>query len=464
MHPNFDAWLAQPGNFRCHIVEIDCIDNVENKTLYFSNAPFVSSPTDTPANTPYTDVITDDIKLGGRMDDVFYGRTTTIRSAISILATNFVDNLLSFDVSNQPVRIYMGDPSWSKSDFKLLGTWFAQDIEPDGVNYRLPILDATHPLDVPVCNKYTTGFAEGKTIPRVFGTVFNAEPVLIDELGDGTYQINDGAITSLVVRDGGLVVAATVDLAAGTFTLNTAPQGRITCDVEQANQTCSAIVLQLLAEASMSAKTGTFSSVPGYTLGAYINDDSSKRDLIDQACISTGFAWVIDNSNLFNTVEVKPLTGVGSALLTDDDIDPDTFKPKRRILPAPIVNVHYSKNYTVQPDGLFGAVSQANRVRFGREYSVVNAINANVAATYPAINAYTLLVNKADAEIEASKRAALNTNIRKVFEMSAYGSAIDFALGMEIDTSMVSDMQPTAFVMAVEPIPALGLAVIEVMQ
>ena len=128
------------------------------------------------------------------------------------------------------------------------------------------------------------------------------------------------------------------------------------------------------------------------------------------------------------------------------------------------MNVHYAKNYTVQPDGLFGAVSTASRDVFGREYSVVSAQNANVAQTYPPINAYTLIVNKADAQIEATKRAALNTNIRKVFEMSAYGYAIDFALGIEVDTSMVTDMQPTGVVMAAEPIPALGLTRLEVMQ
>lgn len=464
---DFEAWLVQPDNFRCHLVEVDYVEAGQLKTLYLSNAPFQSEANDNPSHTPYNDVIVDEIKLSQRMDDVFYGRSITRRSSIKILATAFIPNLLAFDVAGQAVRIYMGDPDWSKADFKQISTWYSEDIEPDGVNYLLPILDATHPIDVPVCSKYTSGLAEGKSIPRVFGRVFNVEPVLIDELGDGTYQVNDGALQSLIVRDGGLVVSATSDLAAGTFVLNRSPQGRITCDAVQADSTCAEIVTAMLNASDIIAKDGTFASVPGYAMGAYINNDKTRRDLIDNACISAGYAWVIDSNNQFKAIAYTGLSGTGVALLTDDDIDPDTFKTKRRILPAPQVNVHYRQNYTVQPDGLFGAVSTANRALFSKQWSVATVTNEAIATNhpnYPSINAYTLLINKADAMIEATKRAALNTKIRKVYTMSAFGGAIGFALGDELDSRFVSVMGATCLVVAVEPVPALGLAVIEVMQ
>ena len=464
---NFDNWLSQPGLFRCHLVEIDYLDQGELKTLYLSNALFQSQATDSPAHTPYTDVIVGEIKLGQRMDDVFYGRTITTRSTIKILATEFVPNLLAFDVAGQAVRIYMGDPSWAKADFKLISTWYSEDIEPDGFNYSLSILDATQPLNVPICNKYDSGIAAGKSIPRVFGTVFNVEPMLIDELGDGTYQVNDGPLISMAVRDGGLTTSATIDLAAGIFTLNSKAQGRITCDAVQADTTCADIVTTLLTESSLSAKQGTFASMPGYALGAYVTDSKTRRDLIDNACISAGYAWIIDSNNEFKAIKYNGLSGTGSALLTDDDIDQNSFKPKRRLLPAPQVNVHYQQNYTVQPDGLFGAVSNANRELFSKQYSVANATNADVLSNhpdYPEINAYTLLVNETDAQIEANNRAAINTQMKKVYTMSAYGSAIGFEVGQELDSSFVSILGGTCLVVANEPIPALNLSVLEVMQ
>jgi len=463
----FQQWLAIPSNFRCHLVEVDYLDQGELKTLYLSDSPFQSVATDTPPHMPYNDVIIDEITLGQRLDEIFYGRTTTIRSTLKFLSTEFVSNLLSYDVEGQQVRIYLGDPSWPKSDFQLIAQWFAQDIEPDGNNYNIPLLDATYALDVSICSTYEDGIAEGKSIPRVFGTVFNAEPVLIDELGDGTYQINDGAITSLTVFDGGLAVPAIVDYETGIFTLNTQAQGRITCNVIQADNTCFSIVNSLLTESEISAKQGTFSAVPSYEMGAYINDSTTRRDLIDDACVSAGFAWCINSNNEFKTIKFNGLTGSGVALLTDDDIDPDSFTVTRRVLSVPAVNVHYAKNYTVQPDGLFGAVSTANRELLSKEYSVVSAKNADVAtkhANYPEINAYTLLVQKADAQSEATRRAALNTRIRKIYSMKAYGAAITFTVGDEINTEFVQDLGNTCLVIANEATPALGLAVIEIIQ
>jgi len=464
---DFQQWLSLPSNFRCHLVEVDYLDQGELKTLYLSDSPFQSVATDTPPHMPYNDVIIDDIKLGQRLDEIFYGRTSTIRSGIKFLSTEFVNNLLAFDVEGQQVRIYLGSPSWPKSDFGLIGRWFAEDIEPDGNNYRIPLLDATHALDVPICATYTSGFANGKSIPRVFGTVFNAEPVLIDELADGTYQINDGAITSLTVFDGGLAVSAVVDYATGIFYLNTKAQGSITCNVNQADNTCFSLVNSLLAESGLAARTGTFAIVPGYEMGAYVNDKTTRRDLIDDACVSAGFAWCIDNNNEFKTIRFNGLTGSGIALLTDDDIEPDSFKVKRRVLSVPAVNVHYAKNYTVQPDGLFGAVSNANRELLSKPWSIATAANRDVAnkhPNYPEINAFTLLVHEADAQLEANRRAALNTQIRKVYTMSAYGLAIGFNVGDELNSEFVQSLGETCLVIANEPTPALGFAVIEVMQ
>jgi hypothetical protein len=463
---DFEQWLSISSNFRCHLVEIDYLEEGELKTLYLSNASFQSVATDTPPHMPYNDVIIDDIKLGQRLDEIFYGRTSTIRSTIKFLSTEFVNNLLSLDVEGQQVRIYLGDPSWPKSDFKLIGQWYSEDIEPDGNNYSIPLLDASHALDVSVCSTYENGTAEGKSIPRVFGTVFNAEPVLIDELGDGTYQINDGPITSLTVFDGGLSVSANIDYATGIFTLNTQAQGRITCNVTQADNTCFNIVNSLLIESEITAKENTFSDVPTYEMGAYINDTTTRRDLIDDACVSAGFAWCINSNGEFKAVKYNGLTGVGIALLTDDDIDADSFKVKRRVLSVPSVNVHYAKNYTVQSDGLFGAVSTANRDLLSKEYSVVSATNADVATkhpSYPDINAYTLLVQKADAQTEADRRAALNTKIRKVFTMQAYGAAVNFQVGDELNSEFAQNLGDTCLVLAVEAVPASSLAVIEVM-
>lgn len=454
----FLDWLALPGVTRCCLIDI----TLANKTVRISNYAFCTLGSDTPAHTAYDDVLYDDIELGYQLDDWLFGKTLVKHSAIKFLQTPFLQGLLNDDFDNALVEIYLGDPSWPKANFKLIATWYAVDLVPDGVNYQLNIRDGSLLLDVPVCRQYQSGAAQGQYIPRCFGTVFNAEPVMISTGGNGEWQINDGPIDSLVVRDGGLTVAATVNLAAGTFTLNAAPQGRITCDVVQSHGTCQAIVTQLLTESDMVAKDGTFSAVPAYALGLFINDATTRLSAIDQCFSSVGFVWHSDALNQLSAIKISLPSGAAAGVLVDDDIDPDTLHPKRKIYPAPVVNVHYRKNYAPQSDGLFGAVSVANRELFKKEFSTVSVENASVPDNYPVINANTLLVSQADALVIATERAAMNAQLRLVYEFTAYSRSYQFALGDEIDTQYMTDLSANGLVIGSTQSPIVASNVLEV--
>ena len=464
---DFDQWISQQGLFRCFLVECDYLDNGEINTLYLANAPFQSKGSDSPAHEPYDDVLYSDLQINESMDEFFFGRTITRRSSIKFLSTFFVDNLIDKLFTGQQVRIYLGDKSWPKVSFKKIASWIAGSLEPDSQDFELPIRDASAPLDVAVCSKYTTGIAKGEVIPRCFGEVFNAEPVLISDFANGVYQANDGALTSLTVKDSGLAIAATIDLALGTFALNSAPQGRITFDAVANLNTCQDITSDMLAASNLTAVADTFGILPNYSLGGYINDARTRRDVIDICFISCGAAWKINNDNQLESILFNGLSNYGEKLLTVDDIE--DLRVKRRILPAPLVTVNYAKNNTVQKDGLVGAAysNVALRTVLSKEWVPALAQNSQVALDFPenpSITINTWLTNELDAQKLADNKALLADKLHLVWEMDVYGIALDFAIGEEIDTEFIPDLAGTAIVLKNDKNFTDGQATLEVWQ
>ena len=51
-----EQWLKTPGLERALLVKVNYLHN-GSKTAYFSTHPFVSSPTDSPAHTPFDDLV-----------------------------------------------------------------------------------------------------------------------------------------------------------------------------------------------------------------------------------------------------------------------------------------------------------------------------------------------------------------------------------------------------------------------
>lgn len=464
---DFDQWISQQGLFRCFLVELDYLENGEVNTLYLANAPFQTKGTDTPAHEPYDDVLFSDLQISESMDEFFFGSTLTRRSSIQFLSTFFVDNLLDKAFTGQQVRIYLGDKSWPKARFKKVASWIAGSLEPDSHDYELPIRDASAPLDVKVCRTYTAGIAIGEYIPRCFGEVFNAEPVLISESNNGVYQANDGPLISLVVKDSGLAVNATIDLVLGTFALTTAPQGRITFDAVASLNTCQDITTTLLTASNLTAAVNAYDALPNYTLGGYINDARSRRDVIDICFISCGAAWKINNDNQLESILFNGLSGYGEKLLTEDDIE--DLRVKRRILPAPMVTVNYRKNNTVQKDGLVGAAysNVALRTALSKEWVPALAENNQVAVDFPEnpnITINTWLTNELDAQELADNKALLASTLHLVWEMDVYGIALDFAIGEEIDTDFIPDLLGTAIVLKNDKNFTDGEATLEVWQ
>lgn len=178
-------------------------------------------------------------------------------------------------------------------------------------------------------------------------------------------------------------------------------------------------------------------TLPAYTLGLFIDDDQSIAAAMDEVCTSVGACWLFNRLNQVALVHFDGLQTTTDTL-TPDDIEDDSLVPVRRIAPAKTVTIGYQRNWAPQGDGLAGSVRETTpelATLYEQEESAVVAENAGIVTTYPdaaAISVSTLIVLEADAETEATRRAALAAVPHTVYEVAAFASPFAMTLGQTI--------------------------------
>jgi hypothetical protein len=223
----FTEWLASPISVPVVLAILTHSDGVE----YVGTYGYTSTPSDTPANTYFEDILLDQVKIVESIDKNTIGDFSLINDNTH---TDWLDlNWLGF-----PVKIYLGDQRWSFSNFRLIVDGRNGGISaPATDKYKFDVLDPNEALRLEI---------GAENAPLCFGEVFNCRPPMIDAI-NLRYKVNDGPISSIVVRDNGVVltgggVGYTLDAANGEFDLTASPAGQITCDVTQADNTAAQII------------------------------------------------------------------------------------------------------------------------------------------------------------------------------------------------------------------------------
>lgn len=443
----FLDWLQRDGEFRSLLAEVKYYSDNTESTEYMSNSGFVSSATDTPANTSYDDIIIEvpSFDIGLEVPDPVSGNmkisTKSSWGEIKVINEGGVrDGWLNRAWDGREIKLFLGSPSWNKSDFRTVLVGVVEDIEPSGSSEITFVLRGRdYLLDVPIQeNLITSGGEKEKPIPLTFGTVFNIDAILIDEPLH-IYKVHEFSIQDTIqVRDSGLAITVTKQNSAGTFTLSSQPSGRITCDVQGHNaggfiQTASNIVKWILLNKTDliidDLDIDSFDSLNTecpQILGIHFEGANvSVIDAISDILSSVGAYWVF-NRNGKVTVKrlIDPENGVSVATLGVDDIVENSFKAVQRSKPVQRVSVGYNRNYSVQKDGLAGAVTEQNRQNFGIEYKTVTTENAGILTKHPLSLVSdlipTYIVNEADAQSETDRLAAIFNKNSTWFELEAF--------------------------------------------
>lgn len=182
-------------------------------TLYLSDRPYVDESTTPPQ--PYAAVIEGAPSLERALDvQKLGGRGTASLGGLALAnADGGLDFLLERILDGRDVALYLGDPTWERSQFRQIGAGVVANVRAEG-DTRLSIglrdrglmLDATM-----IGDEMTSGPNAGKPKPILLGQVYNFDltPYLYDETGPSyyfnNYAMDDSlAFANVLVRDAGI--------------------------------------------------------------------------------------------------------------------------------------------------------------------------------------------------------------------------------------------------------------------
>ena len=448
----YQEWLSLDGAARTVLIEAQAKSGSSVVTRYMSNRPYISSPSASPANTPYHDIVVAVPAYRSTMSEAFTGSTKPSWGLIEIYNSGELDSWLDDAWDGRPLNIYLGDASWDRADFRLILPAITDDITaPSRDKLAFSIRDKQQLLNAQLQSAAIggTNAAANNVTPVGFGEVYNISPVLIDS-ATNKYQIHDGQIEAITtVYANGLSVAFTASLSTGTFTLNAAPTGQITCDAKlsktagtyltKAGDIVNRIVKDYGGFVSGdvdSTSLSAFNTLCPQTVGVYCQQRVNMIPVIDELVTSVGGWWGIgrDAKLKFGRLDA-PASPVLS--LTQDDVVEGGLKVLRRIRPALTVRIGYKKNYTVQTSGFASTVTAARQGEIAAANQVVSVANAGIDSTYlratEADVANTLMVSSSDASTEATRRATLANTLRFVYQVECYATPQKLEVGMVVN-------------------------------
>lgn len=436
--PQFLAWLKDSDAIRCVLVEVAVKTGGSEVTRLLSNRGYVTRPTDTPANTQYRPVITGGIK---------FTETLSLDGTASLSFGDIeIDNLsgdrdswLDDVWANRAIKVYIGDVRWIRSDFRLVFDGITANFDTKARDkFNLKISDKLQRLNFPVSEINLGGSTANadKIIPLCFGECHNIEPLLTDPLTN-TYQVHNGPIEQIIeVRDNGVPVAFTPNLATGTFVLAAQPAGQITASVQgdkpsgvYAND-IAGIVKRLAQAYGRSANVFTnpeidtaafaaFALLNPQPVGVYLKERRNVIEVMNSLAASVGGRVLISRAGLLTILQLSlPQAAPGTTVTATDIAHHSLFVSSLPAVKA-ACQLGYCKNWTVQST-IAAGVALSSADLFKQEWLTQTRTDSTTQTDYktfvePVMEESMLLTN-GDAIVETTRRLNMWRVQRKVYK------------------------------------------------
>jgi hypothetical protein len=429
------AWLKNDSAIRCVLMEVVVLTGGVETVRYISNRGYVTSPSETPPNQYYIPLIASGVKFTESLSidgvpSLSYG---------SIEFDNYtgeIDSWLEDVWVNRTVKIYLGDMTWPKSQFyKIFDGITATNAAPSRDKLSITLSDKMLRLNTTMSEVKLGGTSPNvdKLIPLLFGECHNITPLLVDSATE-KYQVHNGPIESIIeVRDNGVPVSFTPNILTGTFVLNQAVVGTITCSAQgdkpslYSNNAVTIIkrivkdygnALQKLSDSDIDLTSfSNFASANVAPVGIYLTEKSNVIDVVNRLSSSIGARVAMSRQGLLYLVKVD-LQGVSGGTVVNPE-DMVQFSINIAELPTVVaaVKLGYCKNYTVQAN-LQTGLPTSHIDLFALDWLSVTKINSTTSTNYrmfvdPAMQESELLTTE-DANVEATRRLVLLGTQRKV--------------------------------------------------
>lgn len=405
---DYQAWLSELGAERVLLAEME----YEGGTEYLASAPYVTRPTDADPNRVYDDLLAEAIDIETRIDGLIrFGE-------ISLIDDGEIASWVNRAWQGHPIRLYLGDPAWSRDDFRL----HARGINGGITEARRGVLvfemrDQSATLDEPI----DTGSLpdDGGPVPLLLGQCYNVPAVRVDTQ-TLTYRVSYLPLTSVTPKDSGNPVPHTDDLANGQFVLDNATQAQLTADAVQADTTPAAIVGWVAAQYGLTVAS---TSLPAYVVGLYYSGEVTGRQILDDLTRGLGAYWYLDElGELVVRQHVAP-SGPADITLTSDDIADDGIALVETQAPWSELTLRFARNY--QPlSQVAGVVEDTDPIeaeKLKREWRESEASQALTG--YPLAETAerdSPIQGSVDAATERDRLLALRSVRRDVWEIEAF--------------------------------------------
>lgn len=446
-------WLKSADHITTVLVEITEVQG-GGPTLYLSNRPYVTNSADTPANRIYDPCI-----VGGISFNESLSLDGSVRASFGDLEINntggIKDSWFDFVVVNRPINIYIGDSRWPRDDFYLIFSGLVADISSRNLSsINIILVDKLQRLNNPVTDQKLPiiNTTNDVLVPITFGEVFNITPVITDNvINTLEYQVHNGPIEDIIeVRDNGIPVTITKNLANGKFNLSQSPYGQITCSVQGHKRSgvyYNDIANLIKETVKFYGPTDTrftdsdidlanftaFSAAHPEYVGIYAKSGENILTLCNQLANSVGAQLTMTGTGLLRLVQLS-IPGTGTAYTIDlNDVEEDSVFISSKPEVEAATKLGYAKNWTVQTGTIAGGVPSNNISLFEEEWLYTTVVNSTTASDYKLSGETkeepTMLLNKTQAESETTRRNNLWNQARYVYSMKAYAHMLPLELG-----------------------------------
>jgi hypothetical protein len=423
-------WLNTQQHVKCVLVDISEVGSAPSPNFYFSSTVYDSD------GVLYDACITGGLSFSESLNAG--GNPSLGFGSLELVNVGGINDVyLTYVWNKRPIKIYLGDPSWPKSDFVLIFDGLIQELTaPSESSLSFSLFDKLQRLNDPVSEKTlkSTQYSQ-KTqdtiLPLLFGECFNITPLLVDngstELGGQIYMLHDGAVSGIIeVRDSGIPVQVEANLATGTFELFRDPVGTITCSAQGSTpytNTVAGIISKLVTgygtqENRFSSQEVDFTDFTNTSaVGLYCNETKNILEVCSELAKSVNAnlicpAVTVSNNQVSTSklklVEIKVPTGIPKYYLNDDNMEVGTLSISELFPVKPSIKLAYCKNYTVQTTVSAGLNPVS---KFEDQYIFVSAKDDVKKALYreggTVAEEQTLLISTAQAQAEVDKRLAL---------------------------------------------------------
>lgn len=437
------AWtnfIENPSAERVYLMRLGVAhDNgasIDTRTLYVATHPkeFTHYYYPCVAGVPRLNRSLQDVFTGWSMPS--WGNLILLREDNYSLTPDSVvdfDDLVSgeWECAGRNIEILFGGDNLAESDYQTIMKGVVDKVENwDNEKIEISILDMQEQLrkkEVAKNEINTTDYPNaaesiiGKRKPFAIGDCKNIKPVLVDKTAR-KYLVHDTDIADLTdivtVYAKGVSVAFAKQLAAGTFTLNSAQTGTITCDaqgfkyddsyVEHVGDifkglliTCGGIGSGDILTADITAINTAFP----YDLWGYVTGEDSVLDVLDRLAQGLSLWYGFTREAKFEIKEFTVPSGSPDLSLDTRSIQPK-LKGKSSGDVAHKITVKYDENPSKMSANSIGSVTDDYKAWLEEQWREEISEDSDVLDLYPLAEERefkTVLRDRADATAVGGK-------------------------------------------------------------